>query len=365
MSDIVLAVLSVIVVWQNGCSSRCLSLFAKKEERRGDAADHQPFVTVIIPVYNEAAMIERKLREVVSFTYHSHEVLFADASDDGTSLFIDMLGDPRVRRLPCVRGRARQLNTALAFAKGEVVIVTDVDGVLPADVIEKTLRAFDASTGLVSCRVGQPYACGVDRAFWAFQEAMRDAESSVGCVPVASGVFYAFRRSLLAAIPEDVWADDIYIPFVVNTSGYCCRRAEGLVAEELRAPKKLGELFRSKVRKASDNIKESLRLFPAVVCCDRRVWQYVFFNRSAALLSGPFVFTGWVTVWGFVGFPFAPQLGVTFVIVVLCTEVVLRRRRSSFSVAHAAGAFVMTHLSLVCALACRVLGEKRFSGYAR
>lgn len=90
-----------------------------------------PFVTVVMPVRNEGAYIERSVAAVLAQDYPRHrmEILVADGmSNDGTEERVRTLGlgDPRLRLLGNP-GRivATGLNLALTHAKGDIVIRVD------------------------------------------------------------------------------------------------------------------------------------------------------------------------------------------------------------------------------------------------
>ena len=98
---------------------------------QGETIDPTRFVTVMIPAYNEERVIERAVRGVLASTDVAIEVIVIDdGSKDRTSAVVaEAFGDdPRVRLLTLENGgKARALNTALAQAKGEIVIALDAD----------------------------------------------------------------------------------------------------------------------------------------------------------------------------------------------------------------------------------------------
>lgn len=98
--------------------------------------------SVIIPSYNSAQTIVECLRSVCSQeTTFDYEVIVADSSDDETPAMISACF-PRVR-LICFEqrtdaGSAR--NAAIRQARGEILLFTDADCVVPPDWVERMIN---------------------------------------------------------------------------------------------------------------------------------------------------------------------------------------------------------------------------------
>lgn len=106
-----------------------------------------PLVSVIIPMYQAEATIERALSSVLNQTYPNWECIVVDdgSTDDSlcfTSRFVQE--DPRVRVLSQVNGgRSAARNTGTAVAQGEYVSFLDADDVLVSTFLEKTVEAAE------------------------------------------------------------------------------------------------------------------------------------------------------------------------------------------------------------------------------
>lgn len=99
-------------------------------------------VTVVVPVWREAATIESTLQHLAPLRQAGGEVLVADGgSDDATARLAAPWCD---RVLVCGRGRAVQMNAAAAVARGEVLLFLHADTRLPVAAMDH-LRAFLAS----------------------------------------------------------------------------------------------------------------------------------------------------------------------------------------------------------------------------
>ena len=87
-----------------------------------------PRVSIIIPVYNGAATIDRALASVFAQTFTDHEIVICDdGSTDDTSAVLARYGDKvRVVRQPN-RGLPAARNAAVAASRGELLALIDHD----------------------------------------------------------------------------------------------------------------------------------------------------------------------------------------------------------------------------------------------
>ena len=100
-------------------------------------------LSIIIPVLNEAAVIHR-CQENLARLSGEFEVLFADGgSTDGTR---ERIAAPW-RVLDCPRGRARQMNAAAAHSRGDVLLFSHCDSLLPADAVQEIQQAVEQGAG--------------------------------------------------------------------------------------------------------------------------------------------------------------------------------------------------------------------------
>ncbi|HTR47821.1 MAG TPA: glycosyltransferase family 2 protein [Verrucomicrobiae bacterium] len=119
---------------------------SKPEAGARSGAGDRPFVTVVMPVRNEAEFIRRSLGSVLAQEYPSDrmEVLVADGmSTDGTR---EILSDEQARhsnlRLLDNPGRivACGLNAAIAESRGEIVVRVDGHCELPPDYVSRCVE---------------------------------------------------------------------------------------------------------------------------------------------------------------------------------------------------------------------------------
>ena len=105
-----------------------------------------PFVSILLPIYNEISTIDRCLQAVLNQTYPPDrvEILVADGgSDDGTCQKLDALADQHPRlRIMHNPGRivSKALNLLTNQARGEVIIRVDGHCVIAPDYVANCVR---------------------------------------------------------------------------------------------------------------------------------------------------------------------------------------------------------------------------------
>jgi cellulose synthase/poly-beta-1,6-N-acetylglucosamine synthase-like glycosyltransferase len=154
MIETVLLVITLLYVSQ-------VIIFLVGLDRLKDTQSHtgQPFVSVVIAARNEEHNIVDCLRSLTDQTYPSDrfEVIVAnDNSTDGTQLVCTEYAraHPQVscfetKQDEHLRGKANALAQAIDRARGEIIMITDADCVVPRSWIEETVRRYDPTVGIM------------------------------------------------------------------------------------------------------------------------------------------------------------------------------------------------------------------------
>lgn len=216
-----------------------------------------PKLTILITVFNEAKNIEGRIRNVLACEYPADklEILLAsDGSTDGTDAIVAGMEDARIRLFrPAERkGKTDTQNQAIATATGEIVVFTDAETKFDAIFLQEIARPFnDSHVGGVDGHLLflTETADGVSRSqvfYWRQELQIRELESKLGILAVASGACMAIRRSLFRPMLATV-GEDCLIPLNVVDQGYRMVHAEKAIAYDRMEhdPKKE---FRTRVR---------------------------------------------------------------------------------------------------------------------
>lgn len=188
----------------------------------------EPTVSIVIPTYNEARIVQQKLDDVFSLDYPMEkvEVVVVDSSDDETpDLVREAFADRAAPTLRFVRhegrGLAKALNTGYAAAANEIVVKTDCDSQLAADSLRETVANFaDPDVGGVTgTNAGVLGGSEVEADYRGLQGMVQTIESHLDSTFIFHGPISAYRRSAIEAIDRDSLADDTELALRVRKQG--------------------------------------------------------------------------------------------------------------------------------------------------
>jgi glycosyltransferase involved in cell wall biosynthesis len=158
----------------------------------------KPFISVVVPLLNEEATIERLTRSLLEQDYprDRYEILMVDGGSSDRTLELLRRADPegRVRVLSNPRRTApAALNVALAAARGEIVSRTDGHSFVAPDYLSRVVAVMEETGEAV---VGGPVLMHADTPFRrALAEAL-NSKVGVGSVPYRTLRRRAFVESL-------------------------------------------------------------------------------------------------------------------------------------------------------------------------
>jgi cellulose synthase/poly-beta-1,6-N-acetylglucosamine synthase-like glycosyltransferase len=253
-------------------------------------ADVTPSVTIIVPVFDEEAVIGSKIGNSLSLDYPEEKIevlVVSDGSTDATDEIVQSIDDPRVRLVRIPRsGKAAALNRGVEEAGGEILLFTDANVELAPDAMRVMARAFgDPAVGGVSGKKKYVVREGTDATeqgenlYWKWDQWQKELESTIGSIFAADGTLYAIRRDLYVPIEDPAQADDIAISARVVLQGFRLIFEPRAVAFE-DAPVEGRDEFRRKIRVTNHSVRALLNL-------GSRLWTSGFY--SVELLSHKFV----------------------------------------------------------------------------
>ncbi len=257
--------------------------------RPEDGGVDLPTVSLLIPAYNEEAVIAAKIENTLALDYPQDrlEIIVASESADGTDAIAARYAARGVTLLSSSvrRGKVANLGRAVPSARGEVLVFTDANAALRPDALRLLARHFaDPRVGAVSGRLvyrGGPGAvAAAERAYWGFEMLVKRASSRLGSLPGANGSLFALRRELYLPLSEDR-GDDFELPIRVILSGHASVLEPAAVSEE-EASARYRDEYRRKVRIINWMAASAILLLGEALA--RRRWLLAFQLVSHKLL---------------------------------------------------------------------------------
>jgi len=178
-----------------------------------------PRISIVLPVYNEAAVIAGTLERILALDYPADRrqiLVVSDASTDGTD---DIVAEFAARGVELLRLAARAGKTAAENAArprltGDIIINTDASVRVDAAALKALVAAFDddsvgvASGRDVSVSNFAEQGNGGEGAYVGYEMRIRDLETALDGIVGASGCLYAIRADLhMHPVPEELSRD--------------------------------------------------------------------------------------------------------------------------------------------------------------
>lgn len=163
----------------------------------------RPLVSVVIPTYQRAALLEEAVRSVLAQTYPHLEVLVEDdGSTDGSGEAMARLGDPRIsyRREPNVGRPAPVRNRGIARARGELVAFLDSDDVWEPGKLEAQVPVLEGDPSLLAVSCDATWLPPRDRTLVRLRTMVRPSFEELLARNVVITSAIVVRREALAAI---------------------------------------------------------------------------------------------------------------------------------------------------------------------
>lgn len=196
----------------------------------------EPFVSVIIPVYNEEKEIGRCIESVLNLDYPKNklEVIVVDDCSTDNSYEVAKTYEKygvKVLRTPKNGGcAAKTKNYGAKFAKGEVLAFLDSDSFVEPDTLKKMLPYFEEGVGAVTpaVRIWKPKTLMEQLQYIEYETILflRRILMAVEAVYVTPGPFSIFRRDAFEAVggfDNSSLTEDHEIALHLQAKGYKIR----------------------------------------------------------------------------------------------------------------------------------------------
>ncbi len=251
-----------------------------------------PSVAVLIPAYNEEAVIAAKIENSLALTYPPDRlevVVVTDGSDDKTPEIVARYADRGVRlyHQPERRGKMAAINRIMPLLAADIVVMTDANAMVAPGALRAIVRHFADPT--VAGVAGEKRVLGGGEGlYWRYESFLKRCDSAVSSVMGAAGELFAIRRARFEPPPANALIDDFVISLRLVEQGYRVVYEPAAVATEPPSPSLLGD-WRRRVRIAAGGI-QSICWLPGLLNPRRGriAWQYIS-HRVLRWLVTPFL----------------------------------------------------------------------------
>lgn len=249
------------------------------ETASDDTVGREPFVTIVVPVYNEERVIDDSIRSLAAIRYPRYEIVVVDdGSSDAT--YREALAEAERQGGATVRvvtqpnaGKAQALNRGIEAAAGDFVLCVDGDSILDPGTLRAAMRHFrDPHVGAVAGNV--KVANRVNLLTWMqaleYVEGLnllRRAQGFFHAVNIVPGPLGVFRKAAIRSVggyPSGTFAEDCDLTLALLAAGWrIVYEPRALALTE--APLTTGALCRQRYRWTRGLLQVLRKRLPLVV----------------------------------------------------------------------------------------------------
>jgi poly-beta-1,6 N-acetyl-D-glucosamine synthase len=231
-------------------------------ERDDRESLHLPPVTILVPAYNEGAVIQGSIRSLLELDYPRYEILVIDdGSKDDTYVKAAAYEGERGRAIVRVLtkpngGKARALNTGIAAASHDYILCMDGDSALHPQTLRRAIRHFeDPHIGAVAGSVKVVNRNNLLSSLQALEyieglNMVRAAQGFFRLVNIIPGPIGLFRKGALQEVggyDHDTFAEDCDLTLKLLLQGWKIQYEPGSIAYT-EAPEALLDLLKQRYR---------------------------------------------------------------------------------------------------------------------
>ena len=256
--DLVAVQAALVMYAAYGAAIQLAGVAARRVRERKRELYHLPFVSVLVPARDEAAVIQSTLRCIGQLRYHHADgrpafevIVVDDRSQDGTGQRAARAELPVPLRVVRVSegapgGKAAALNVGTQVASGQLLAIFDADARPEPDfllqavphLLEPGVAAVQGRRRLYGGR-GSVLARGQEHEFDVYQTSMQRARDWLGARVLLGGNGMVVNRFALEAVGgwnPDALTEDIDLAIRFHAAGWRVRYCEEAVVWEEAAP---------------------------------------------------------------------------------------------------------------------------------
>jgi biofilm PGA synthesis N-glycosyltransferase PgaC len=272
------------------------SYLHQRELSHQDMTEVYPFVSIIVPAFNEGEVITSSMSSLLELRYPYYEIIAVDdgSTDDTYEKMREFEGNHYGVRVQVFRkensGKADTLNYGIRRAKAPIVICMDSDSRLTAEALRYAVRHFqDPNVGAVAGNVKVINRHNIWTKLQALEyveglNIVRKAQAFFHSVNVIPGPIGIFRRTAIEATggyDSDTFAEDFDMTVKVLAAGWKINYEPKAIAYT-EAPEELLDIIKQRYRwsrgilQALRKQKHLLTHTEGVVTTPLSLWYMIF-----------------------------------------------------------------------------------------
>ncbi len=224
---------------------------------------------MLIAAYNEADIIEQKIKNTFDIDYQINKLHFlfvTDGSNDTTPDIIKKYPNITLLHQPERQGKIAAVQRALPFVRTPILIFSDANTFLNQNAIQNLVRHFAYENVGAVAGEKRVWSAEKDKAnaageglYWKYESWLKQLDAELGTVVGAAGELFAVRTELFENVPSDTIIEDFYLTLRIAQKGYHVAYAPDAYALE-HASSDAGEEIKRKIRISAGGFQAMARL---------------------------------------------------------------------------------------------------------
>ncbi len=227
---------------------------------------YSPFVSIIVPIYNEEKVVRQSINSLLELDYENYEIIIVnDGSTDGTAEAAEELvgfkeGKHSKIKVSLINrpngGKSQALNAGIKYSNADFVLCMDGDSQLSSNALKIAIRHFENSK--IGAVAGNVKVLNRKKFFTDLQaleyieglNMARSAQSFVGLVNIIPGPIGLFRKQAIidaGFYSSDTFAEDADLTLKLLAAGWKIYYEPNSVSYT-EAPVKLQQLLKQRYR---------------------------------------------------------------------------------------------------------------------
>lgn len=299
-----LFILSSLLVWQFVGYPVIMSIIALMSKPLKKDYHFQPFVSILIPTYNEESVIKKRILNCLSLNYpiDNFEIIIVDsASTDKTVKVIQEFINNHKDLYPTIRlikekarlGKASAINLGKKYAKSNYILVTDANAIFDKNVLKEMMPHFlNEYVGGVGGRYvvanpEEPLAASATF-YWDLEYLMRLGESTLSSACLFHGEINIWRKNIVDADTK-MLSEDLDMCISIIKKGYSIAyEPEAIVYEP--AATTANDQIKQRKRTSIGTIQNLFKHYKFLIFSINWYTKLIFPSHKTLTMISPFLF---------------------------------------------------------------------------